>query len=437
MHQQANGQILYSPSDLVTFLGCNHASFLDFKALNASIDAADISTTGQLLAQKGLEHEAAHLQSLKDAGFNVTQIPKDISLKERSDLTIMALKSGVDIIYQAVFLKDNWRGDADFLIKIDTPSKLGQYSYEVLDTKLARTPEPKHIMQLCAYSELLKDIQGILPENMYLYLGDHQKHHFRTTDFFYYYKHVKKKFSDYTQNMPQNSYPEPCSQCSMCRWREGCKKIWQKDDHLSLLAGIQRSQIEKLHKIGITTIAALAICDPKTKSELNPDVFTRLQAQAKLQHHKVVTGEDIYELMPEIEGKGFSRLPKPNAGDLFFDMEGDPLYPNGLEYLFGIYYFETGKPIFKEFWAHDHAQEKETFKAFMAFLEAHFKHYPNAHIYHYNHYETTALKRLAGRYASCEEQLDNLLRQQKFIDLYVVARESIRTSEPGLSIKKS
>jgi uncharacterized protein len=61
--------------------------------------------------------------------------------------------------------------------------------------------------------------------------------------------------------------------------------------------------------------------------------------------------------------------------------------------------------------------------------------HPNAFIYHYNHYETTALKRLACRYAIAEHQLDDLLRRMKFVDLYKVVRESIRASEPGYSIK--
>ena len=97
-------------------------------------------------------------------------------------------------------------------------------------------------------------------------------------------------------------------------------------------------------------------------------------------------------------------MPVPDDGDLFFDMEGDPLYPNGLEYLFGVYYFKDGKELFLPFWAHDHEEEKETFKRFMAFLADHLAEHPHAHIYHYNHYETTALKRLACRYAVCEEQ---------------------------------
>ena len=77
MQQYGNDQILYSPSDLVTFLGCHHASFLDVKALSEDMDKAEASTTGQLLQQKGLEHEAAYLQQLKDEGKSVVEIPKD------------------------------------------------------------------------------------------------------------------------------------------------------------------------------------------------------------------------------------------------------------------------------------------------------------------------------------------------------------------------
>ena len=136
-----------------------------------------------------------------------------------------------------------------------------------------------------------------------------------------------------------------------------------------------------------------------------------------------------------MQGRDCRGCPAPDRGDLFFDMEGDPLYPNSLEYLFGVVTVTEGHPSFKAFWAHDHGQEKKAFEDFMAFLDVHLRQYPSAYIYHYNHYETTALKRLAGRYGTCEEQLDNLLRRNRFVDLYLVVRESIRTSEPRYSLK--
>ncbi len=205
---------------------------------------------------------------------------------------------------------------------------------------------------------------------------------------------------------------------------------------MSLHKNIQRSQIDKLRSFGINTVADLASTSPQTKIlDLNQDVFIRLSSQAVLQTHKATTGENKYEIIPFPHGKGFMRMPEPNDGDLFFDMEGYPLYPNGLEYLFGIYYFSGEEKIFKPFWAHNHEEEKETVIAFMTFLDDYLTKHTNAYIYHYHHYETTALKRLTCRYSVCEEQRNNLLRQDKFIDLCLVVKESIRTSEAGYSIK--
>ncbi len=110
MQQYSNGQILYAPSDLVTFLGCRHASFLDVKALREDIDKAETSTINQLLQKKGAEHEAAYLQRLKDEGKTV------IEISNRAPLTLEVMQSGADIIYQAVFFAPPWRGRADFLI---------------------------------------------------------------------------------------------------------------------------------------------------------------------------------------------------------------------------------------------------------------------------------------------------------------------------------
>jgi len=142
------------------------------KALSEDMDKAEASTIGQLLQKKGLEHEAAYLRKLKDEGKSVVEIARDRNLQDRAQLTLEAMQSGTDVIYQAVFVAVPWRGDADFLIKCDTSSNLGDFGYEVLDTKLARTAEPEHIMQLCVYSELLTELQGLRPADMHLFLGD-------------------------------------------------------------------------------------------------------------------------------------------------------------------------------------------------------------------------------------------------------------------------
>ena len=436
MHRCDDGEILYSASDLITFLGCPHACVLDRRALDEDMKAAKAGAAAGLLQKKGLEHEAACLQKLRDGERTVVEIPREWDLSKSAERTIEAMRAGKDVIYQATFFDTTWRGDADFLIKSRTPSDLGDFSYEVMDAKLAKTAEAKHVMQLCVYSELLGKLQGLRPENIYLFAGDGKKHKFSINDFFHYYARTKSRFESFVRNLPDKSYPEPCSHCKFCRWRDVCTARWKEDDHLGLVANMQRPQADKLRKTGISTVAELAATAPDRKvPNLGRNIFMRLRSQAILQHDKALTGKNRYEFISSPQGKGLARMPKPDKGDLFFDMEGDPLYPDGLEYLFGLYFHQDDEKIFKPFWAHDHKEEKETFQRFMNFLSNHLDKHPAAHIYHYNHYETTALKRLSCRYAVCEEQMDNLLRGRKFVDLYQVVREGIRTSEPGYSIK--
>ena len=37
----------------------------------------------------------------------------------------------------------------------------------MIDTKLKRSPDPKHVLQLALYSDLLAELQGIEPEHIH------------------------------------------------------------------------------------------------------------------------------------------------------------------------------------------------------------------------------------------------------------------------------
>jgi uncharacterized protein len=436
MRRISDQQYLFSPTDLVNFLGCYHATVLDLRSFTDQLEADEPSESDRLVQQKGLAHESGYLRILKEQGRRVVEIPDTLTLADRVHRTSEALKSGVDVVYQAALLESPWGGFADFLIKTQRPSDLGDFSYEVTDTKLARNPDPKHLIQLCIYSDLLAILQRTAPDRTHLVLGDGRQVSFSVEDFAYYVRHAKIRFQTFIGVPLADSYPEPCSHCVYCRWKTTCATQWDKDDHLSLVANMQHSQLVKLERAGIKTVAALASLAANTHvTDLNPQVFRRLRSQAGLQEHKRKTGENKAEILDCEPGRGFYRMPRPNPGDLFFDMEGDPLHSQGLEYLFGISYLEDGKLTYKAFWAHDHGQERTTFAKFMEFLYVHLTAHPGAYIYHYNHYEPTALKRLAGRYAIAEHQLDDLLRNMKFVDLYKVVREAVRVSEPAYSLK--
>ncbi|MCY3553923.1 MAG: TM0106 family RecB-like putative nuclease [Gemmatimonadetes bacterium] len=436
MQRTEDGGRRFSATDLVNYLGCRHATYLDMRSLEEDLEKSEDDDTMRLLQRKGLEHEKAYLERLRSEGRDIVEIDRDGSLQDRAAATRSAMSRGEDVIFQAVLHREPWRGDADFLIRCPRPSALGDYSYEVLDTKLAKKAAPRHLIQLCVYTDLLESLQERRPEYMYLLQGDGTEACFKVDDFFYYYALARQRFEAWVAEPPADTNPDPCSHCKYCHWRDLCARRWEDDDHLSRVANIRKTQIAALRNAGINTLFDLAHLDADRQIEdTSEEGLARLRAQAALQYEKTKTGKDAWERLDYDEGKGLSRMPEPDRGDLFFDMEGDPLYPGGLEYLFGAVTVTDGRPAFKAFWAHDHVEEKKAFEEFMAFLDAHLLRYPAAYIYHYNHYETTALKRLAGRYGTCEEQLDNLLRRNRFVDLYLVVRESIRTSEPRYSLK--
>ncbi len=155
MQKRDDGSYLFSPTDLVNFLGCSHSTVLDLRAFSEPLTHDEVSESEKLLRRKGEEHETAYLQSLKNDGKTVAEIGKDVSLADRSRLTKEAMRKGADVIYQAALLGEKWGGYADFLVKTNSPSALGAFGYEASDTKLARHPQVKHLIQLSVYSSLL------------------------------------------------------------------------------------------------------------------------------------------------------------------------------------------------------------------------------------------------------------------------------------------
>jgi predicted RecB family nuclease len=435
--QKSDGGFLFSASDLVNFAACAHLTHLDLANLVSPLPKAEDTEEMVLIQGKGFEHESRYLGHLRSEVGEVVDLQDDaLSDLQASQKTRAALEGGAPVVFQGTFLEPPWVGHADFLVRVDSPSLLGAFSYEVEDTKLARTSRGKFLVQLCLYSEMLASAQGVMSRHVHVVLGDGRKDTFLVADYLRYYRQLKQRFLDWTSNEDRDSSPERSDRCSMCRWRELCTAQWERDDHLNRVAGISRQQIAKLRSVGISTMNGLAtLKSGSTVARIQPDTLGRLSQQARLQVQAQATGQPQLELVPAIPGKGFERMPAPADGDLFFDMEGDPLEEGGLEYLFGLYFFENGTPVFKPFWAHSRDEERTAFEAFVDYVTDHLARHPEAHIYHYAPYEPTALKRLMCLHGTRESQVDDLLRRKKLVDLYAVVREAIRVGEPSYSIK--
>jgi uncharacterized protein len=432
-----SGRILFSATDLNAWLGCRHATFLDLRALNGG-EKPEEGGDAQLalVAQKGIEHEERYVEFLRASGKNVVAIETRGNLPQRVAETQRAMQGGAEVIYQAAFLDVPWNGSADFLIRVGGGSRFGNYSYEPADTKLARSPKPKHVLQLCVYSRMLAGVQGCAPANIRLVLGDMREETWPLAHFVHYAELAQRRLQDFAAGPPHVSTAETCAHCHLCRWLAHCEAEWERIDHLSRVANIRRDQIAKLRIGGINTMRALgALPDGAPIARLQQETLARLRQQARLQTTNLDTGRNIHELLAPAPGKGFARLPRPDPGDLFFDMEGDPLFENGLEYLFGFAFREGTEIAFQAFWGHSREEEKRAFEHAMDFIGARLAAHPDAHIYHYASYEQSAFNRLSILHGTREAELDNLLRRHKFVDLYRVVREATRVSEPSYSIK--
>ncbi|TGV61073.1 TM0106 family RecB-like putative nuclease [bacterium M00.F.Ca.ET.141.01.1.1] len=429
-----DGKILLSASDLMRFMGCQHATAMDLRyAKGEALVPAEDSEDAQLLQKYGDQHEAAYLAKLRNDGRRVLEFNRDIPLPVAAELTREKLFEGAGVIFQGAFFDAPWGGWSDFLIRVERPSLLGPFSYEVIDTKLKRKPDPKHILQLVLYSDLLARIQGIEPEQAHLELGTGERFSFRLNEYAAYARNARGRLEHFVAGPPDTA-PDPVRMCSLCRWREQCKAHWEETDSLALVAGISRSQRDKLAAAGVTTTTALGQYDKRVR-KLADDTFARLKTQARLQTDRRAGGPPTFELKALDPQRGLALLPRPDQGDLFYDIEGDPFYEDGLEYLHGLWFEDDGVGVFKDFWGHDRAEEKEALRQLMAFFASRLRQYPNAHIYHYADYEVAALRRLTSIHGIGESLLDQILREGRFVDLYRVVSGGIIVSEPRYSLK--
>src|SRR5262249_23667194 len=174
--QILSGRLLLSATDLVNFLGCRHATYLDLGDLTEPVELSEHDVATVLIFEKGLEHERRHLASLKARGFSVVEIPSEgFDIAERTARTQEVMRAGADVIYQAALAVPPWLGYADFLERVEETSNLGPWSYETVDTKLSKRPKPEHVIQLTSYSTLIGNEQGRIPERMHVHLGNNDR----------------------------------------------------------------------------------------------------------------------------------------------------------------------------------------------------------------------------------------------------------------------
>ena len=167
--RNADGRLAFSATDLSRHLSCGHLTSLRRAVALGEIDPPPPydDPRADVLRQRGIEHEQRLLELFAADGRTVETITATDTPFSHRDRTAAAaqtreaMRRGADVIYQGRLEDDDgrWSGYPDFLLRVNRQSALGDWSYEVLDAKLARSAKGEALLQLLLYTDLLTRVQ--------------------------------------------------------------------------------------------------------------------------------------------------------------------------------------------------------------------------------------------------------------------------------------
>ena len=431
-----------SPTIITGWLECEHSLTLRLKGSSAPQAFGDFA---DLVRDKGTAHEEAVLARYEAEGLRVLRVPEkgDRKFEQWAADSLGLLDSpDVDVIYQLPLVHNSIKGVADFLVKV--PSD-GTYSeWEPVDAKLARSEgKPGHLLQICFYSEAVESLVGAPPKLMHLELGSGTRESYRFEEFGPYWRRMKIELARASEGGAPlaETEPEPCSFCDYCDFQKICETKWRDEDSLVFVANLLKGDRQALKDAGIETLEALATASESTA--LPSERFDRVHEQAALQReyrNNESAPIPFRHLEPGDDptwGHGYSHLPKPADGDVFFDLEGHPLFTaeKGIFFLFGLTYEENGEWIYDARWAHDFESQERQAVELVAFFEERRRQFPAMHVYHYNHTERSSLCSMTAD-TEASVSFAHMSSTGLFIDLLTVVRNSYQMGIESYGLKQ-
>ncbi|MFG6490939.1 TM0106 family RecB-like putative nuclease [Microbacterium sp. P03] len=438
------GRVVFSASDLKAAAECEFAwlRLLDARlGRTERVDEPDDAMLKRAISL-GFRHEGRRLAAYRETfGERVVEIAEVSSADAPQVAAAVAATNAalaspeVEVVYQAAFAHDDFIGFADFLVRD------GERRWMVQDTKLARRAKVTALMQLAAYVDQLDRLDVPRSDRVELILGDGSISSHAVDDllpvFHLRRRRLRRLISE--RDVPAGETggivawgDERYTACGRCAT---CEIEVERHRDLLLVAGMRPTQRQKLREAGVRTIEALAGAHEPPES-LRADAFERLRLQARLQLDSAVDAVPLFQVLtPE----ALAAIPTPSEGDLFFDFEGDPLYTEpddgraGLDYLFG---WIDVRERYDFLWADGFAEERDALLRFLGFVAERRRQHPDLHIFHYAPYEPTHLAAMAARYGVGEADVDTLLRDGVFVDLYPIVTRALRVGSRSYSIKK-
>lgn len=417
-----------------------------------------LTTAGRTHEDRVVEHLIAAINHTSPS-YNVPFAHRDRYL-----LTQQAILRRVPFIRGAALSNDVLDGYADLLIlsQVDpflSPSQRQQAhpnAYSVCEVKLATVHRSDHILQAASYfcmlNKLLNQLDIPSASHAYLWLGNVENEPIKlpARSLEYLFSSTASRYSQFLKTFDPLAVVMPDGLLDdMAPWKTYATQLLESADSLRLIAGIRQSQVSQIVKTAdVKTISRFAALPSEEVEGLIsrrklPPLVRRLHRQAFLQlkTRHAADRSTAFEVLPDI----LQVLPPTSPSDAYFDMEGFPLMQEGgLEYLFGIR--GATNQNFRVWWAHTREQEERAFISLVNWVHQRIRTNQHStktipHVFHYGHYEVTALRRIAMRAVTDEGMhaamlFQSLVDQDVFFDIYKFVKSSLIIGESSYSIKK-
>ncbi len=352
----------------------------------------------------------------------------DFSDNSTFENTLKSIKNKSQVIYQGSLESHEFTARPDFLV-LNSNNK-----YDIVDAKFSKSTKAKYELQLYCYGYLLNEIEGYFPETSSVYLIGNQFVEINLQDYAEIFSDLKSQFFQFIDNFDIDNSPHPFkNEYANNIFVDQIKEVWFKKQSLELIGGITYKQVKELNQSGINTLNELVDCEVNP-SNISSKTFSKLFRKAKA--FKKNNEEIFYEINKE-NIDDLHAIENLENGDLYIDFEWYP-YSGELEnffYLFGYFQYKKDESSFDYFWSDREDEEEENLKKFVDFLINHYKEFPDAKIYHYNHSEKTELLKLCEKYDYKSSKIKKIIHNS-FVDLLKPIRNSFIMGLTSNSLKE-
>ena len=411
---------MISATQIYNYVQCPHRVNLDIFGNPAERDEPNAFV--ELLWEQGITHENDIVTKL-----GITANLKNISLAEREQETLAAIKRGEKLIYGSRLTSGDLVGEPDLLelrlggyIPCDIKSGSG-FDGDENEGKL----KEHYAVQLVHYVLILEQL-GLSDKSREAFVIDRagdrlpynlmQPKGVRSPETWWeIYENALFDVREITQKS-QQTLGALSSICKLCHWYSHCKQELIASNDLTLIAELGRGKRDVMIQ-SIPNVSAFAKSRPENyfkgkKTEfqgIGQDTLVKFHARAQL-----LSTPDAHPYL-----KGVVNLPVA-TNEIYFDIEADPM--RDIIYLHGFVERHHGQPAtakFIPFFAEgiNSAQEEAVFAQAWNYIS---EKVQDSVIYYYSKYERTAYRKLAEKYpAVCSiAEIDTLFELPVMVDLY-------------------